>query len=339
MACVRGVRVIPVLSACQGLKTCLSKLIPLVEFKEIDPVCFHYYLEVKEDLSILKASEIIICDPEGICPYLYELTNTKWIQGTWAGVEVYKKYIDISKPKLPFQITRFSGPSAFGYRMGEYLISQIVMHERELIKVRQNQMKKLWSREGKIMNHRSLADLTVGVLGLGAIGKEIAHILKVFNAKVWVLIRSAPSGSGKLACVDEFRKIEELPELLSSCDYVCNVLPSTSETIGILGNGMLKNCQRKGTVFVNIGRGSIISERELIEALDKEWISGAILDVFEEEPLSPTSPLWSMPQVSITPHVSGVTNAQDVAQLFAKNLKHYDSGLPLEYVYDPEKEY
>lgn len=334
--CRRG-RVIPILTKITDLKPSLTKLLPRIEFKEIYPA------NKEEDLQLLQNSEIVIGDPNLICPFLYEMNNTKWIQGTWAGVDLYANHIDHNKPKLPFQITRFSDPLSFGCQMGEYLISQIVIHERDYFKIHKNQSEKIYSWEGNIWTFRIFADLNVGILGFGVIGKEIVRILKAFHAKVWVLARTLPREDERSPFVDEYRTMNDIAELLSSCDYICNVLPSTSETKGLLGNGILQHCSAsdggKGAVFVNIGRGSIISEKDLLEALNKNWISGAILDVFETEPLPPTSPLWLMPKVTITPHVSGVTRAQDVAKLFARNLKLYESGQPLEYVYNVEKGY
>lgn len=90
---------------------------------------------------------------------------------------------------------------------------------------------------------------------------------------------------------------EELPKFLRACDYVVNILPSTEQTKGLLNGEVLKNCEEKKAVFINVGRGNIIRETDLVRALKKGWISGAILDVFEEEPLPQTSELWALPQV------------------------------------------
>ena len=85
---------------------------------------------------------------------------------------------------------------------------------------------------------------------------------------------------------------------MRNCDYVINVLPSTEQSKGLLNGNLLKECQQKGSVFVNIGRGSIIQEKDLINALEQKWLSAAVLDVFEDEPLPSSSKLWLMPQVA-----------------------------------------
>jgi len=123
----------------------------------------------------------------------------------------------------------------------------------------------------------------------------VAQKLKLFGATIWGMTRTIPKK--KLPYVDEHRTINNLPDILENCDYVINILPSTRETVGLLNGDILQHCKTKDTVFVNIGRGSIIRELDLINALEQKWISAAILDVFEEEPLSKESKLWSFPQV------------------------------------------
>jgi hypothetical protein len=92
----------------------------------------------------------------------------------------------------------------------------------------------------------------------------------------------------------------DLPDLLQNCDYIINVLPSTPDTTGLLNGDILKHSAQKHSVFINIGRGTVIKEEDLVNALSKGWLSAAILDVFETEPLPPSSALWTMPQVKCT---------------------------------------
>ena len=107
--------------------------------------------------------------------------------------------------------------------------------------------------------------------------------------------RSTPAAASEY--LDRHVRTDRLTDLLKNCDYVINVLPSTEATRGLLNGDILANCSDKKSVFVNIGRGSIINETDLVKALKNNWISGAILDVFEEEPLSRDSKLWKLPQV------------------------------------------
>ena len=158
--------------------------------------------------------------------------------------------------------------------------------------------------------HRSLFELTIGILGFGDIGKEIANCCKSMRMTVKAIHRTVPAT--KIPFVDESFSIEELPKFLQQCDYICNVLPSTPSTKGLLSGDILENCKERKTVFINIGRGDVISCDSILNALNNQWIGGAILDVFEEEPLPSDSALWTHPQVTITPHIAGFTSDNQV---------------------------
>lgn len=125
----------------------------------------------------------------------------------------------------------------------------------------------------------------------------MAEKLKLFGATIWGMTRSIPKK--KLPYLDEHRTMDSLSDILENCDYVINVLPATRDTIGLLNGNVLERCKGRNTVFMNVGRGSVIREADLINALEQKWISAAILDVCEKEPLPKESKLWSLPQVSI----------------------------------------
>lgn len=151
--------------------------------------------------------------------------------------------------------------------------------------------------------YRSLTQLSLGVLGLGNIGKCIAKYCKALGMTIWGIGRTERK---ELPVeVDEYRTMSGLGEMLQSCDYICNVLPSTPETKGLLSGDVLQACQSKQACFINIGRGDVIDTASIVKALKNGWISHAILDVFEEEPLPQNSELWDMPGVTITPHCCG----------------------------------
>lgn len=119
--------------------------------------------------------------------------------------------------------------------------------------------------------------------------------MKTLGANVWGISRTIPEE--RIDYLDEHKTMDSLSQVLRSCDYIINVMPSTDATRGLLNGDVLKNCENKKTVFLNIGRGSIVAEADLVNALERKWIGGAILDVFEEEPLPKGSKLWNMPQV------------------------------------------
>lgn len=133
---------------------------------------------------------------------------------------------------------------------------------------------------------------------------------------------------------------EATRSMLKECDYVVITLPLTSQTHHLINRDMLKE-MKPNAYLINIGRGSIIHEADLIHALKKGWIAGAGLDVFEEEPLPADSPLWQMENVILTPHISGFTPHYDerAVDLFGENLRRYLSGKPLLNLVNREREY
>ncbi|KAK3093511.1 hypothetical protein FSP39_016624 [Pinctada imbricata] len=140
-----------------------------------------------------------------------------------------------------------------------------------------------------------------------------------------------------------FKKIWQkngLSALLEECDYIVNVLPGTSETKDMLSGETLKSCKNKKPYFINIGRADIIDTESLEKAISEGWISGALLDVVEPEPLPPDHPLWSIPNVTITPHISGVPNNRNqMIDLFARNLEKFFNNEPLLYTFDCKSGY
>lgn len=151
--------------------------------------------------------------------------------------------------------------------------------------------------------NRTLSQLSFGILGLGDIGKCIAKYCKALGMTTWAMGRTARQEIPSY--IDEYRTTADLTELLKSCDYICNILPSTPDTKNLLSGNVLQVCNARQSCFINIGRGDVIDEASLVNALKTGWISGAILDVFEKEPLPKDSELWDMPGVTITPHCSG----------------------------------
>lgn len=167
---------------------------------------------------------------------------------------------------------------------------------------------------------------------------SVARSLKGFSATVHAYTRTAPSVENKSNNVDKYWHTGELHSFLQQCDYIVNIIPSTPETRGMLGGNTLKNA-KKNAVFINIGRGDIISETDIVKALDCDWISAAILDVFLKEPLPTDSLLWKHPKVMITPHAAGVSRAVDVADAFIANFRRYTKGLVVENIINWDRGY
>jgi phosphoglycerate dehydrogenase-like enzyme len=186
---------------------------------------------------------------------------------------------------------------------------------------------------------RELGEQTIGIIGLGHIGRRVAQLAAAFGMRVLATRRSTRSGDTD-PDVDRLYPLSQLHELLHQCDYVVLAVPLTPETELLIGEAELRAMQPH-TYLVNIARGRIIDEQALIRALREGWIGGAGLDVAAEEPLPADSPLYSMPNVILTPHISGVSvhYEQRLAALFADNLQRYRSGQTLRNLYNPARGY
>lgn len=195
-----------------------------------------------------------------------------------------------------------------------------------------------------------LRDSTLGIVGYGSIGREVSRIGQTFGMRVLALRRTAGraklgyttehTGDAAGAIPTQFYAPDALQEMLAECDYVVVALPLTAETTHLIGLAELK-ALKPSAYLVNIARGPIVDEEALIHALRQGWIAGAGLDVFEQEPLPAGSPLWTMENVLISPHVAGFTPRYDerATTLFAENLGRYLSGEPLLNLVDKARGY
>jgi len=182
-----------------------------------------------------------------------------------------------------------------------------------------------------------LADKTIGVVGLGSIGATIARRAKSAGMTVVGLKRNI---SLPVEGVDRLFPSDALDDLLPLCDFVVLAVPATPDTMGLIGAGAVAR-MRPHAFLINIARGNVVVEAELIKALQTGAIAGAMLDVFEQEPLPQDSPLWGMPNVIATPHVAGgPTNyTERVFLILAENIERFLNGQRLKNVVDLRRGY
>jgi phosphoglycerate dehydrogenase-like enzyme len=310
-------------------------------------VKFHPESLSASTLKSLAEAEILISEPAvvaSIINYHGEncLRNLKWCQSTYAGVDPLfsnKEIIAIAKNNN-WIVTRFAG--IFGDPIAEWCIARIIEHERSFVATNIDQKNKEWagSRE-TVTQYRYLSSLTISILGCGDIGK---CIIKAASAGFKMKTVGYGKTHRKIDDIDGLHVYtQDLQEAIQMGDYVVSVLPSTHDTKGLLNGETLSVAAKinggKSPVFLNVGRGDVINEESIISSLDRGYISAAILDVFETEPLPSTSPLWNKPNVIISPHVSGITQASDVPKIFLDNYERYIAGDDLKYVVDWDKGY
>jgi D-2-hydroxyacid dehydrogenase (NADP+) len=250
----------------------------------------------------------------------------KWIQAWGAGVD---SFLLPEVVKSPVMLTNAGGihPTP----VSEHALGLILCLCRKLHFSIRNQADRRWERyesEEPAEQVEELSGKTLGIVGLGRIGAEIARKAKCLGMRVIATRRDA-SGPASTS-VERLFASADLNQLLAESDFVALSLPLTSETRGMIGEAQLKSMKRTG-YLINVSRGKIVREDKLIEALKKGWIAGAGLDTFEAEPLPESSELWGFKNVIITPHVAGQTPyyMQRLTHIFCENLNRFIREQPL----------
>lgn len=255
----------------------------------------------------------------------------KWIQAWGAGVDRFL-FPEVVKSRV--MVTNAGG--VHPTPISEHVIGVMICFCRKLHLFIRNQVEKKWERYESWVSTEQLEELsgkTVGIVGLGRIGTEIAEKARCLGMRVIATRRD----TSRLASTSVHRLFHpaDMDQLLAESDFVVLSLPLTRETQGMIGEKQLKNMKRTG-YLINASRGRIVQEDKLIEALKQGWIAGAGLDTFENEPLPESSELWGFKNVIITPHVAGLTPyyMERLTNIFCENLDRFIRKQPLMNVVD-----
>jgi phosphoglycerate dehydrogenase-like enzyme len=277
-----------------------------------------------EGRSRVADCDLILGEPGRVAPILDAAEKLVWVQSTFAGVET------LCAPGLrrDYRLTGVKG--IFGLLMSEYVFAYILALERRLFELRNQQERHEWRDCG----YRRLRELTLGICGLGDIGRHIAATANHFGMYV-VGYKRTP---GHIESARQVFSGDQWGTFLSLCDYLVLVLPDTSETRGLIDITALKQ-MKPSAVIINIGRGSSIVEKDLVRALAEKTIRAAVLDVFESEPLPAQSSLWKLPNLYISPHNAGRSFADDIVPIFCDNYRRFLAGTPLRFGVDFDKGY
>lgn len=228
--------------------------------------------------------------------------------------------------------------------ISEYVFGSMLMFNRTWPEMIRLQDRHVWPRSAHWYNlgGRELEDQTLGIIGLGSIGRRIAQLGKAFGMHILATRRTwRPLAEQQDdPDVDQYYPLERLHDMLHACDYVVLSVPLTSETEHLIGEAELR-AMRSHAYLINVARGQVVDEQALTRALQAGWIAGAGLDVVEKEPLAADSPLYAQANVILTPHISGLSVHYDkrLRALFADNLRRYRAGEPLRNRYDPARGY
>ncbi len=254
--------------------------------------------------------------------------NLKWIHGSFVGVD---KFLTDEIKRSDILITNSKG--AYNSTVSEHALALMLAINRGLNIAIPAQQKKEWT---KFEEADELYGKKVGIVGSGDIGSSIARLCKAFGCKTLGMSRS----NKKPRPIDILVPKSRLHDLLKESDYVVVSLPLTPETKHLIGKKEF-TAMKKTSVLINIGRGQVIDEKELVKALKNGKIAGAGLDVFEEEPLSVSSELWSMKNVIITAHYAGYTPQLNsrLMDIFCTNLREFLKTGKLSNAIDKKKGY
>lgn len=310
----------------------IKSVSPRISVKDVSDLSrrdFQGDLQARKELDAILAKAEIAFGMRTPVNLLSRAPKLKWIQVTSAGVD---RYLTEEFKRSKIMLTNASGVHATP--IGEFVVSLMLMFAKNAHLFFEAKQKKQWLRTpGTVLNGK-----TVGVVGLGSIGQEVARLCKAFRMRVIATRRSPKSRHARN--VDLLLPPNGLPRLLEESDYVAICLPLTKETRKLFG--ATEFMMMKPTAYIiNIGRGPVIDEDVLIHALEEKQIAGAGLDVFTTEPLPQESKLWNLPNAIISPHVSGGREDYEVGaiDIFCRNLKRYLEGKRLINVVNKEKGY
>jgi phosphoglycerate dehydrogenase-like enzyme len=224
---------------------------------------------------------------------------------------------------MPFTVTTVSSANAGA--TAEFVLSMLLIFARNLDEMIRLQSRHEWASGSALNELRGVAleGQSLGIIGLGAIGRRVAQLGRAFRMRVLGMRNSSQPGASDPDC-DVMFAPGQLHDLLRESDFVLLSVPLTQQTRRLIGERELQ-AMRANACLINIARGEVIDESALIRALRERWIAGAALDVVAEEPLSNKSPLWSLPRLILTPHLSGLTTgyAHRVAIHFAENIRRF----------------
>jgi phosphoglycerate dehydrogenase-like enzyme len=288
-------------------------------------------------------TEILFTDQ--VIPPPEKALKLKWIQFTSAGIDRWVESPIFSRPGI--LITTLSGAGAS--QMAEHAVMMMLALGHKLPSIMASQRKSEWPKD-RIEKFQpiELRDSTLGIIGYGSIGRQIARILQPLGVTILATKRDAKSpedqgyspegfGDPNGDLVHRLYPAEALKSMLKISDFIVVCVPLNSRNKGLIGNSAYASL-KNGAFLIDISRGKVIDHAALLRVLQEGKLAGAALDVFPEEPLPADSPLWGMPNVIITPHIADNSSHFDerACDLFSENLHRFLGGLPLFNLYNPE---
>ena len=258
-------------------------------------------------------------------PPLADMGNIRWVHCTGAGVDAW-----LLPEELPRDILLTRTTESFGPMIAEWALARALAFSQQFGALAEDQRERKWQHRDVTM----LRGTRAVIVGTGDVG---SHVGRLFRALGCVVHGISRSGTGDAEVFSSCSAAASLATEAAAADWLVVTLPLTAATRGLVGRAVLESC--RGAVLMNAGRGPVVDESLIPEALDKGWLRGAALDVFEVEPLPHDSPLWNDPRVLISPHISGPTTPVAALDGFLECLDSIERGVQPATVVDRERQY
>jgi len=297
----------------------VAKYTALIEAADLQQLEIRSAGDIVAAAALLDDCNIILGDPLLVSEVLESAQQLEWVQSSWAGVD------HLCQPGLRQDYVLTGAKGVFGPQISEYVMTYLFVFERQVFAMRTNQLEKHWQP----LFYRPSKEITLGIVGLGSIGRHLAGTARHFGMRVIGLNRSGA------ACddVEKVYTVDDLVGFLETPDYVVLTLPDTRQTRHFINADVLK-MMKSSAVLMNVGRGKLINEADLVAALSEGIIGGAVLDVFANEPLDRDNPLWQLPNVFVTPHNAATTFPEDIVEIFVENYGRFLQQETLRHVVD-----
>src|SRR5205809_5529278 len=268
--------------------------------------------------------ELVFGEPSLLRPLLPALTSMQWLQATWAGVE------PLLDPSLRRDYILTNARGVFGGLMSEYVFAYLLAHERRIFEKHASQVAGRWNATPP----GTLRGKQIGLLGVGSIGGALARTAKHFGMRVGGYTRASEG----CPYVDVYFHGDSRVAFATNLDYLVSVVPTTAGTRHIVDAALL-GALPPHAIFINPGRGSVVDEPALAAALTDGRLAGAVLDVFQQEPLPPGHVFWRTPNLLITSHTAALSAPEDIAPVFIENYRRLLRREPLLHQVDFELGY
>jgi phosphoglycerate dehydrogenase-like enzyme len=315
----------------------------LAQLRSVSPRLVVQQHALPSDASDRQFAELLSLETEILythtAPFDLRLTpRLRWVQVDSAGVNTL-----YNTPLWKSEVAITSANGVHTVQIAEYVLAMLLSHAHHLPLASRLQQRAQWA-SGKLLEafvSPEIRGKTLGIVGYGAIGRQVARLASGCGMHILATKRRgqpapfdgwSPVGTGDPdgSIPERFYDLDELHTLLAQCDALVLALPLSKQTQGLIGQAELSVMQPHA-FLINIGRGALIDQNALIAALQEQRLGGAALDVTDPEPLPADSPLWSMNNVIITPHIAGMSAQYDdrIVDLFSENVYRYLNGEPL----------